>query len=83
MSVAQEICRIAEEKVGVPACSRLVAVGVDIGDDSGIEPDNLLFWLEALLSEAPFGRASPVLSRGQGSDLQVTYLEVEDAGPED
>ena len=83
MTIAQEICRIARERVGVDACHRMVAVGVDIGDDAGIEPDNLLFWLEVLLSEAPFGRASPVLRRGHGNDLRITYVEVEDGGPED
>ncbi len=38
MTIAQEICRIPRERVGVDARHRMVAIGVEIGDVSGIEP---------------------------------------------
>lgn len=82
MSIAKEICRIAQARVGVDACCRVVAIGIEVGDESGIEPDNLFFWLEVLLSQAPFLGARPVIRRLDGDALQVSYLEVEDGGPD-
>jgi Zn finger protein HypA/HybF involved in hydrogenase expression len=78
MGLAQEICRIAREKVGTDACPHVLSVGLEVGNQAGVEADNLMFWLEVLLSEPPFGRASPVLHRCEGDTLQVTYLELED-----
>ena len=75
LSVALEICRIAED--------RLVRVGVDLGDDAGLEPDNLQFCLETLLSQPPFGAASPAITRLAGDALRVTYLEIDDGRPDD
>lgn len=78
LSLAMEICRIAGEQLPAPRLARVVEVGVDVGDRSGVEPDNLEFCLEALLSEPPFGRASPALRRLEGDVLRVTYVEAED-----
>ncbi len=83
MSIAHEVCRIAREKMGEDGCARIVAVGLDVGDSSGIEADNLTFWLEILLSEAPFRRARPRVERVEGDVLRVSYLEVDDGDPED
>lgn len=83
LSVALEICRIAEEKLGPAQANRLVALGVEVGDQAGIEPDNLVFCLEALLGAPPFGSARPVLTRLPGDALRVSYLEVDDGGPDD
>jgi len=83
LSVALEICRIAEEKLGPAQVNRLVALGVEVGDQAGIEPDNLVFCLEALLGAPPFGSARPVLTRLPGDALRVSYLEVDDGGPDD
>ncbi len=76
MSVAMEICRIVEDKM--PPEGTLVAVGVEIGDTAGLEPDNLEFCLEALLTQPPFAGAKPVLDRVTGDVLRVTYLEMDD-----
>jgi Zn finger protein HypA/HybF involved in hydrogenase expression len=77
MSVAMEICRIVDEKYD-RAAGTLTAVGVEIGDDSGLEADNLEFCLEVLLSQPPFGGAKPQLDRKPGDVLRVSYLELDD-----
>ncbi len=83
MSLALEICRIAEERVGTAACPDLVEVGVVVGRDDGVEPANLAFCLEALLAERPFGRARLALRDVPGEDLRLEYLEVDDGRPDD
>ncbi len=58
--------------------ARVTAVGLDVGDRSGIEIDNFEFCLEALLGSSPFGNARPEIRRLEGDELSVTYVEVED-----
>ena len=82
MSVALEVCRMAEERLG-PDAGNLLAVGIEVGDDAGIEPGNLSFWLETLLLEPPFGRGRPVIDRRPGPELRLAYLEVDDERPND
>ena len=72
-----EIGRIAEEKLG-PSVARCVAVGVDVGAESGVEPSALEFCLGAVLSQPPWSGARPVLSTPPGDDIHVTWLEIED-----
>jgi Zn finger protein HypA/HybF involved in hydrogenase expression len=81
MSLALEICRITEEQVGREALPRVREVGLLVGTDSGVEPDNLEFCLDALLSHPPFAGARVAMSTDSGDDLRVTYLEVDDGGP--
>ena len=81
MSLALEICRITEVQVGRPALPRVREVGILVGDDAGVEPANLEFCLEALLSQPPFDGARVAMSLEPGDDLRVTYLEVDDDGP--
>lgn len=83
MSIALEVCRITEEHVGPHQLASVVEVGLEVGDEAGIEIDNLEFCLEALLSAPPFGHAKPAILRGRGDVLRVTHLEVEDDGPDD
>ena len=78
LSLALDVCRIAEENVGSDALARVTAVGLDVGDRAGIEIDNFEFCLEALLRSAPFGNARPEIRRLEGDELNVTYVEVED-----
>ncbi len=83
LSLAMEIGRLAEERLGasVPRC---VAVGVDVGTASGVEPSALSFCLEAVLSHPPWTGAQPVLAHPVGDHLLLTWLEVEDDDrPED
>lgn len=83
LSVALEVCRMAEERLGRDVLPRVVAVGVEVGDDAGIEPENLTFCLEALLGAPPFRRATPRITRLPGDVLRLAYLEVDDDGPHD
>lgn len=83
LSLAIEIGRLAEEKLGAQV-ARCVAVGVDVGTESGVEPSALEFCLEAVLSHPPWKSAKAVLSRPPGDIFQVSWFEVEDDdGPED
>ncbi len=79
MSIALEVCRMAEEHVGREQLRHVVAVGLDVGDDAGVEIDGLRFCLEALLSNPPFRKARPEITRQPGDLLQLRYLEVDDA----
>ena len=83
MSVALEVCSIAERHVPSEQVTRIVEVGLEVGDDAGIEADNLQFWLETLLSSPPFKDARPVIIRVPGDVLRVSYLEVDDGSPDD
>lgn len=78
MSIALEVCRITESQVGTERLGDVLAVGLEVGDDAGVEVDNLEFCLEALLSSPPFGRARPEIVRARGDVLRVSYLEVEE-----
>ena len=81
MSVAMEIARIAESKLG-DAASQLVCVAVEVGDDAGIEPSSLEFCLEAVFATPPFMSAKPQILRRGGDVLRVAYLEIDDGSPE-
>ena len=83
MSVAREICRIAQRHVDEDDIERIVTVGIELGDDAGVEAGSLRFCLEVLLSQPPFARAKPELVRCGGDTLRVTHLEVEDGRPDD
>jgi Zn finger protein HypA/HybF involved in hydrogenase expression len=83
LSLALEICRLVEERLAPAERPRLVRVGLAVGNDAGVEADNLAFCLETLLGEPPFGRARPVLERIPGADLQMRFLEVDDDRPDD
>ncbi len=83
MSLAFEICRIAERAAGPERVGQIVEVGVQVGDDAGVEPENLSFCLEVLLRQPPFVNAVPRLLRQPGDVLRVDYLEVDDGRPHD
>ena len=80
MSIALDVCRIAEQQADA---SRLVTVGLDVGDDAGVELSSLEFCLESLLAGPPFTGAKPVITRVPGDVLRVSYLEVDDGRPND
>lgn len=79
MSIAMEVCRIAEDQVGLDALPRIREIGMVVGERSGVEPDSLRFCLEALLERPPFRNAHPALELTGGDDLRVAYLDVDDA----
>jgi len=83
MSVALEVCRMAEERLEARQLGQLVSVGLDVGDQAGLEPDNLSFCLETLFAQPPFAGATPVITRVRGDTLRLSYLEVDDDRPGD
>ena len=83
LSLALEVCRLAEERVGRAALPRITAVGIVVGEDAGVERDSLAFCLQALLSAPPFAGAEAVLTASEGDDLRLDYLELDDGRPDD
>ena len=83
LSVAMEICHLAERHAGAGGAGAVRVVAVDMGDAAGLEPANLAFCLETLLASPPFGKARPLLQRVPGHDLRVAWLEVDDGRPDD
>ncbi|HVZ76764.1 MAG TPA: hydrogenase/urease maturation nickel metallochaperone HypA [Gemmatimonadaceae bacterium] len=82
LSVAVEICRIVQDRLG-DDLPTLATVAVDVGDDCGLEPENLGFCLDTLLAQPPFPGATAILQRQPGDVLRVSYLEVDDGNPDD
>lgn len=82
MSLAFEICRLAEAKLG-PAARDVTRVALVVGDQAGIEAGNLEFWLDEMLSRPPFGRGRPLIRTVPGDALEVEYLEVDDGRTDD
>ncbi len=78
MSIALDICRIAQEQVQPEQVPQIITVAVELGDQSGVEPESLSFWLETLLKEPPFRAAVPLLEQVSGDVLRVSYIEVDD-----
>ena len=74
---------MAEERLAREELPLLIAVGVVLGHDAGLEPDNLRFCLETLLAAPPFAGARPVITRLPGDALRLAYLEIDDGRPDD
>jgi Zn finger protein HypA/HybF involved in hydrogenase expression len=81
LSLALEVCRLAETYWS-PGTS-ITAVGVEVGDDSGVELANFRFCLESLLTEPPFDGARAHVELRPGGELQLKYVEVDDGRPND
>lgn len=81
MSIALEICRITEDQVGRDALPRVREVGLVVGRDAGVEPDNLVFCLDTLLDNPPFAGGRTALELAAGDDLRIHYLDLEDERP--
>lgn len=78
MSVALEVCRMAEERVGLDTLGLVSALALEVGDQSGVEPDNLEFCLDVLLGQPPFRGAKVVMNRTPGDALRLDYIEIDD-----
>ena len=61
----------------------MITVGLEVGHDAGLEPDNLRFCLETLLAAPPFAGARPVITQLPGDALRLAYLEIDDGRPDD
>ena len=83
LSLALEVCRIAEAHLDAGSLPRLRRVSVEVGEAANIEVANFRFCLEALLGAPPFGAATPSITVCPGDDLRLASLEVDDDGPDD
>ena len=81
LSLALDVCRIAEDTVGRDRLPAVTEIGLEVGNRAGIEVANFTFCLEALLGAPPFGRARHVIELQAGDDLRVSYIEVDDGSP--
>lgn len=82
MSLAMEVARLVEGQLARHP-GRLLRVGVVVGDEAGIEPENFAFCLDAVFATPPFTGAEAVLTRVPGDVLRLDYLEVDDGRPDD
>ena len=78
MSVALEVCRLAEEQVGLDALPLVCGLGLEVGERSGVAVENLAFCLESLLAIPPFRGARAQIERSAGADLRLQWLEIDD-----
>ncbi|NOT09951.1 MAG: hypothetical protein HOP28_17300 [Gemmatimonadales bacterium] len=83
LSLALEVCRLAGEAGARQGGGTIRAVGVEVGDDAGIEVANFRFCLEALLAEPPFYEARADLVPARGDVLRLLYVEIDDGHPDD
>ncbi|UCG87164.1 MAG: hydrogenase maturation nickel metallochaperone HypA [Gemmatimonadota bacterium] len=83
MSVAVEVGRILESRVGLQQLQKVVAVGLEVGDQAGVEFESLEFCLEAVFGSPPFRNAGAEIERVPGNALRVAYLEVDDDRQDD
>jgi hypothetical protein len=72
---------MAEERLGDSA-PRLRVVGLAVGSTCGLEPGNLVFCLDALLGQPPFGAARTSVAPCEGDVLRIDYFEVDDGHPD-
>lgn len=82
MSLALEVCRLAEARLPVHDRVRVLALGVEVGRDAGVEPASLRFCLEALLAGPPFRGARAELTERPGDDLRLAWVEIDDGDPD-
>ena len=78
MSVAMEVCAIAERAIAGRSPSCITEVVVEVGDLAGIEIQNLEFCLDTLLRTPPFTRAHAVVRRERGDVLRVASVEIDE-----
>jgi Zn finger protein HypA/HybF involved in hydrogenase expression len=83
LSLALEVCRIAEAVLEREGGRSIRGIGVEVGDDAGIELESFRFCLDALVSEPPFVGGSAKLLPGAGSTLRLAFVEVDDGRPDD
>jgi Zn finger protein HypA/HybF involved in hydrogenase expression len=82
LSLALEVCRLAGEVLARERGAAVRAIGVEVGDDAGIEIENFRFCLAALLTEPPFLGARAELQPAPGDTLRLAYVEVDDGRPD-
>ena len=82
MSLALEVCRIAEQHLPRSGPVRVLSLGVELGREANIEVANFRFCLDALLLDPPFSGARADIVAAPGDDLRLSYVEVDDGRPD-
>lgn len=83
LSLALEVCRLAEEVLAREGGVAVRSLGVEVGDDAGIEVANFRFCLDALLTDPPLAGARAEILPLPGDVLRLAYVEVDDGRPND
>jgi Zn finger protein HypA/HybF involved in hydrogenase expression len=83
LSLALEDCRQAEQVLEREGGGTVRRLAVEIGDDAGLERENFRFCLESLLSAPPFNGTHAEFLQGEGPDLRLAWVEVDDGRPDD
>lgn len=83
LSLALEVCRLAGDVLEREGGQAVRAIGVEVGAEAGVELENFRFCLDALLTEPPFTGARAELQPVPGDTLRLTFVEVDDGGPDD
>lgn len=81
MSIALEVSRITQDYVGRDQLPKVVQVGMDVGEEAGVEVNSLEFCLEAVLTQPPFHNVRVVIKSVPGDGLRLAYLEIDDGRP--
>lgn len=83
LSLALEVCRLAGDVLTRERGAAVREIGVEVGDDAGVELENFRFCLDALLTEPPLTGARADLIVVPGESLRLVYVEVDDGCPDD
>ena len=83
LSLALEVCRMAEEVMHRERGVAVRGLGVEVGRDTGVELDNFRFCLDALMQEPPFQGGTAEYLPAEGDTFRLAYVEVEDGRPDD
>ncbi len=83
LSLAIEVCRIAESRLEPGDVPRLRAVGVDLGATPTSKSRTSASASRRCSSAPPFEGRGPSWNCCPGDDLRVAYLEVDDGRPDD
>ena len=82
LSLALEVCRMAGDVLERERGVAVLAFGVEVGTEAGLELENFRFCLDALLTEPPFVGARAELQVVPGETLRLTFVEVDDGRPD-
>jgi Zn finger protein HypA/HybF involved in hydrogenase expression len=83
MSIALEVGRIVEDRIGPTRLPNVVTVCVEVGDEAGVEFDSLESSLDAVLTSPPFAHTKAEILRVPGDVLRVSQVEIRDDSPHD
>jgi Zn finger protein HypA/HybF involved in hydrogenase expression len=83
LSLALEVCRLAEEVMARERGVAVRGVGVEVGREAGVELNNFKFCLDALMQAPPFCGGAAEYLPADGATFRLAYVEVDDGRSED